>query len=239
MLRLTHSLPVLGIATVLVLAADAVHPSLTVQAVLGGVAWTVLLIAGIESTPAERRALLACVCIATLVELFGSVAWGVYRYTLYNVPQYVPPGHGLVYYMALRLSATRVFTRAPHLTVRIAVSVAVAWTAFGLLISPWLLHRTDVLGAFWCVYFVCFSLRTSRGVFFAAVLAVTSALELLGTGLGTWTWQVTDPLFGIGSGNPPAAVAGGYCVIEAAVVVASRRRTRVARHSHGISVPAP
>jgi hypothetical protein len=200
----------LGVATLAVLATDAATRSEGVQVVLGAIAFGVLFVLTARGPAADRRAI-----------------WGVYRYRLHNVPLYVPPGHGLVYLMSLQLSRTPLFASRPRRTTAIAVGIALAWCIGGLTVEPLLLHRIDIFGAFWAMYFVTFSLRTSRGVFFAAVFAVTSLLELAGTGLSDWTWQVTDPVLGIGSGNPPSVIAGGYCVIEASVILVTRALTRL------------
>ena len=209
--------------TPLVLAMDARWPSLVVQALLGAVCTRVLVVLSRGLSLHQRQAVWVCVGVATLIELFGSVFWGVYRYRLHNVPLFVPPGHGLVYLCGLRLAVTPLFARRPRVTVRFTLAVAGAWAAFGLLISPWLLGRTDVLGAFFAIYFAYFVLRTRRAAFFAAIFFLTSWLELWGTGLGDWAWVAHAPGIGVGSGNPPSVIAGAYCVLDAIVIVLCKR----------------
>jgi hypothetical protein len=56
------------------------------------------------------------------------------------------------------------------------------------------------------------------GVYAAAFLVVTY-LEIVGTSLGTWTWQPADTVTGwIAIGNPPTGAAGGYCFFDAAAL---------------------
>ena len=86
--------------------------------------------------------------------------------------------------------------------------------------------RTDILGAFFFVYFVVFVLRTRRGPFFAAVFVVTSFLEIVGTRLGDWTWAFHAPYLGVAVGNPPSVIAGAYCVLDALVVLSHRKLVR-------------
>jgi len=49
----------------------------------------------------------------------------------------------------------------------------------------------------------------SPGLYVGAFVVVTY-LELLGTSLGTWTWQPHDPTGIVSIGNPPSGAAGGY-----------------------------
>ncbi len=218
-----------GAGTVAVLCADALHPDPTLQTALGVLAFGILFVLTVMAPADERRMVWACVAVATLLEIYGSIVWGVYRYRLHNIPLYVPPGHGLVYLASFRLSRLPLFAARPRRTVAVAVGIAVAFAVAGVTLEPLLLHRIDIFGAFWCVYFVTFSVHTRRGVFFAAVFLVTSLLEIVGTATGDWTWAVTDPVFGIGSGNPPSVIAGGYCVLEATVIIVTRAGARLAR----------
>jgi hypothetical protein len=39
---------------------------------------------------------------------------------------------------------------------------------------------------------------------------VVTWLEVVGTALGTWTWQPSDPTGIVAIGNPPSGAAGGY-----------------------------
>jgi hypothetical protein len=39
-------------------------------------------------------------------------------------------------------------------------------------------------------------------------------LELLGTSFGNWTWADVAPGTWAGQGNPPSAIAGGYCLLD-------------------------
>ena len=204
--------------TVLALALDSAHPDIGLQTAMGLICFALLLGVTARCPATERRAVFLCVAVATCVEIFGSIIWGAYRYKLHNIPLYVPPGHGIVYFMALRLSQSPLFTARPRQTIRWGIVAALTWAVLGLTVLPLLVHRLDVFGAFWAIYFVCFTLRTQRGGFFVAVFVVTSCLELVGTGLGTWAWQATDPVFGIPSGNPPSVIAGGYCIVEGSVI---------------------
>ncbi|MDQ1695941.1 MAG: hypothetical protein QOJ03_1294, partial [Frankiaceae bacterium] len=76
-----------------------------------------------------------------------------------------------------------------------------------------------VLGAIWFGCLVLFLLRGRQPLVFIGAFAVVTYLELLGTGLGTWTWQVRDPVLGVvAMGNPPSGAAGGYGFFDAAAL---------------------
>jgi hypothetical protein len=50
---------------------------------------------------------------------------------------------------------------------------------------------------------------------------VVTYLEILGTWLGTWEWQRTDPTGIVSIGNPPSGAAGGYGWFDLAAVLAA------------------
>ena len=52
---------------------------------------------------------------------------------------------------------------------------------------------------------------------------VVTYLELIGTSLGTWTWQPADPTGLISIGNPPSGIAGGYAFFDAAALFVAPR----------------
>jgi hypothetical protein len=180
--------------------------------VASGMAWISLTGALWACGRAERVQVLVAVVVATGFELVFAILWGLYVYRRGDLPLFVPAGHGLIYLSALRLSGTRlVASRAFRAA---AVVAAVAWTAGGLTLAS----TPDILGAAllptlaWCL------LRTRRGAIYAGCFVATTALELIGTRLGTWTWQQHAPFLGIGVGNPPSTIAAGYCVLDMTVL---------------------
>lgn len=188
----------------LVLAVDG-DGSLTTQRAMGALTWGVLAVALAAATPVVRVQALVVVAFATLVEFVFSPGLEVYLYRFDNVPSYVPPGHGLVYLSAYALGH-HPWVRA---RLRVVGLVAVAGLA-GWVVWTFVGPRPDALGAFWFVCLLAF-LRwgPSREVYVGAAYVVTW-LEVVGTGFGTWVWQVEDPVLGISIGNPPSGAAGGY-----------------------------
>jgi hypothetical protein len=96
--------------------------------------------------------------------------------------------------------------------------------------------RFDSLGAFW---FVCLALflwwgRNNRNAtVYVGAFVIVTYLELMGTHLHTWTWQLRDPILGwVAIGNPPSGAAGGYGFFDAAALLGAPALERlVERHS--------
>ncbi len=173
----------------------------------------------IAAVPAnEKRQVIACVLIATGLEILFSIVWGIYVYRFENLPLYVPPGHGLVYLLALRLSKVPFIAFAPRRAAIWTSVLAGIWVLAGLLV----LGPVDSVGLLLYPVLLWFLWRTPRATVFAGAFVATSVLEILGTSLGTWTWAAEVPGIGAPQGNPPAAIAAGYCLLDAGVIVACR-----------------
>jgi hypothetical protein len=183
------------------------------QDILGACAWLILILSTRFSPPAERRQVWIMVGVATSVEVWSSIVWGIYRYRFGNVPLWVPPGHGLIYLFALRSIRTPFGRSHGVLLTRAAIVCATAWAVFGLTLEPLLLHRLDLLGALWWPAFIWF-MRKPSAPMFAAAFFITSYLELWGTSMGNWAWQVYAPVSHIPDGNPPSVISAGYCLMD-------------------------
>ena len=213
---------------VAVLSAD-VGASIWSQRALGAGTWVLLVLALRGETRHARAQVAVVVAFATLVEYVFAGWLGVYEYRLGNVPAFVPPGHGLVYLAALALGRSALLQAHRRVVVTATVVVATGWAAWGLLISD----RPDTLGAFWCGCLLVFLRFGGAPAVYAAAFAITSYLELLGTGLGTWTWSTTDPVGLFTIGNPPSGIAGGYCFFDAAGLAAAPWVVRTAERLRG------
>jgi hypothetical protein len=218
------------IPLVLVLDREA---TMTQQRLLGVGTW-VLLVALLSRQDLRTRLQVAVVvAFATLVE-YTCAGWlGVYVYRLHDVPWFVPPGHGLVYLGALAMGRSELFARNRRWLVPATLAIAGTYAAWGLLLSG----RRDVLGAFWFACLALFLLRGRNPLVFVGAFLVVTYLELLGTRLGTWTWQARDPILGIvAMGNPPSGAAGGYGFFDAAALWAAPRLVdRLRRPQRGLS----
>src|SRR5690349_19392535 len=202
------------ITAVLLVDSDG---SLAVQRLLGLGTWLVLAAILVGESSLVRVQTAVVVVFATAIEYTCSPLLEVYLYRFHNVPAYVPPGHGLVYLAALaigRTSLVREHTRA--FTVAVLVGLG-TYAAYGLLLAD----RTDVLGAFWfCCLVGFFRWGPSPGLYVGAAFVVTY-LELTGTALGTWVWQVDDPTGLVPIGNPPSGAAGGYGWFDLAALLSA------------------
>jgi hypothetical protein len=183
---------------------------LSQQVALGLITWLFLALALRLSPPAERVQVLTMVGVATAFEVFSSLLVGFYRYRLENIPLYVPPGHGLFFLMALRVSELPWIVRRQWLAVGSALAASVALAIRGAVFLP----TPDLFGlAAWLVFlWFVFSGRYPR--FYAVSFAMTMALEFYGTSLSLWRWAPVAPIVGLAAGNPPCGIGAGYCVMD-------------------------
>jgi len=188
------------------------------QYVLGMLTFAVLYLAAFKAPKEQRVQVWLCVAVATGFEVFCSIVWGVYRYRLHNLPLFVPPGHGIVYLFGLLAAQTPLVKRYGRRVAYAVLGGAGTWAVLGLTVLPLVTGLFDVQGALCLPVFAFFLLRSPRWPLFAAIFLIVSELEIFGTSLGSWTWVPVAPWTHIPSGNPPSAIAGAYCIIDASVV---------------------
>ena len=213
--------------TPLLLLADSRSTALWEQWMLGLLTFGVLYLAALKAPKEQRLQVWICVLVATGFEVFGSLIWGVYRYRLHNVPLFVPPGHGLVYLFGLLAMSTPMVKRHGKKVAHVVLGGAGAWALAGVTLLPIITGRYDLQGAMCLPVFAWFVLRSPRWALFAAIFIATGELEIFGTSFGNWYWLPVAPWTRIPSGNPPSVIAGGYCVIDASVLLVMRAFYRV------------
>jgi hypothetical protein len=151
----------------------------------------------------DRRAYLLCLGLATGGEIFLALVWGVYDYRLGNLPLFVPPGHVLLYALGRWIAA------------RISIATSALPCAAVLLIGALLAWRgVDQLSAPMAVLFVLCMRFGPAPRLYAVMFVLALAMELLGTGLGNWSWRTETPWFGWATLNPPFAAGAFYCVLD-------------------------
>ena len=193
----------------LILGLDA-NSTVRQQLALGLSAW-IFLGSILALAPAHVRVqVLSMVLVATCFECLCSIGLGVYRYRLENLPMYVPPGHGLFFYMALRTSCLPWVQWHERLVVGTVALGSFVLALRGLLFTA----GHDVLGVGAWAVFAVFVLRGKSSLFFAISFAITMMLEFYGTSLGLWTWSPLTPVIGLSAANPPAGIGAGYCVMD-------------------------
>jgi len=189
------------------------------QYLLGALTFSVLYLAALKAPREQRAQVWTCVAVATCFEIVGSLVWGVYRYRLGNLPLFVPPGHGIVYLFGLLAAQTPVVMRHGRRVAYFVLAAAGGWALAGVTVMPAVTGRIDVQGALCLPVFAYFLLRSPRWPLFAAIFIIVSELEICGTSFGNWYWMPVAPWTHIPSGNPPSVIAGGYCVIDASVLL--------------------
>jgi hypothetical protein len=173
-------------------------------------AWIVCAALWARSAPQARISLAACLAIATAGEAVLSLAWGLYRYRLGNIPFFVPPGHVLLFYLGTRI-AMRIPERAPWIVALLALPVIalLAWTG-----------RDSFGPILYALFVTCLWLSPSRSLY-ATMFVLSLAMELYGTWMGNWSWSAQVPLLGLTTTNPPLAAGAFYCVLDLLVVAAA------------------
>jgi hypothetical protein len=210
------------------LALD-VHTDLLGQAGLSVGVWIALFYVLRQVDPRERRALLACLVIATAGELFLSLVWGLYTYRLENVPFFVPPGHAMLLLLGLGL-AQRVSRRAADAILAGAAAYALAAGLTGI--------DTFALPLLALLAIVAFVLPKNRPLY-ASTFLLALALELYGTWLGNWSWSREVPVIALVTTNPPGIASAFYAVLDALVAcTALALARRVNREPRAVEVTA-
>jgi hypothetical protein len=208
--------------TPILLFADSRTNALWQQWLLGVLTFAALYLAALKAPKELRAQVWVCVVVATGFEIVGSLIWGVYRYRLHNVPLFVPPGHGAVYLFGLMAAQTPVVLKYGRRVAHVILAGATTWALAGLTVLPLITGRFDLQGAACLPVFAWFVLRSPRWPLFAAIFIATGELEIFGTLFRNWYWLPIAPWTHIPSGNPPSVIAGGYCIIDASVVLAMR-----------------
>lgn len=193
-----------------ILALDAAAP-VTVHALLGVAMWA-FLAAALALQPAPvRRQVLVLMCVATALEVIGSLVWRAYTYRLDDLPLYVPAGHGLFYLVALRTAALPLLARHARPIVLAVTAGATVWMVAGLVRPP----LPDLLGLVVWAVFIRFVVRGRYPLLYAVSFVMTAGLEFYGTGLGIWAWSPVLPGLMLPAGNPPACIGAGYAAMDA------------------------
>lgn len=215
-MRLSRDAVIVGGVAVWVLVVLGLDTGATLgqQRLLGLVTWGLLVLALRSESRATRVQVGVVVAYATVIEYVFADWLGVYVYRLENVPAFVPPGHGLVYLAAFALGRSAWAHRHSRRFVTVTLVAGGCWAMWGVTLSP----QPDALGAFWFGCLLLFAWKGKSPLLYAGAFLVVSYLEIIGTSLGTWQWQPTDPTGLVSIGNPPSGIAGGYAWFDAAAL---------------------
>jgi hypothetical protein len=203
-------IPLIVATVTLGLAAD-VQCGFAGQNTISAGVWGMLflLLRGVDRD--ERRALMACLVIATAGEMLLSFVWGLYSYRLGNIPLYVPPGHALMLLLGISL-ARRMPEAAAQAIIACAAIYSLVAAAAGI----------DTLGVPLFLVLAAASLAMpSQRRLYASTFLLSLALEFYGTWLGNWTWAREVPGIALVTTNPPAAAGAFYSALDALVAASS------------------
>ena len=201
------------------------HTTLGEQLVVSAYAWAFLAVALWFQPPATQVQVTVLVVVATALECIGSLVWGAYTYRLGNLPLYVPAGHGIFYLCAMRTASMPILERHARTIVKAVAAGATVWMLYGLIARP----LPDLLGFVTWAVFIRFIVRGRYPLLYSVSFAMTTALELYGTGLGIWTWSPVLPVLMLPAGNPPTGIGAGYAAMDALtrrIVARIERRSR-------------
>jgi hypothetical protein len=177
------------------------------QTALGLAVWAVLFYLLRGAGGEERRALMACLVIATTGELALSLGWGLYTYRLGNIPLFVPPGHVLMLLLGFSLARVIPDTVA-YAIFSVAALYSLAAAATGV----------DTLGAALFLVLAASAVgMPGQRRLYASTFVLSLLLELYGTWLGNWNWARQVPATTLVTTNPPGVVGAFYCALDAAV----------------------
>lgn len=191
------------VATIIVgLLIDA-HGGPWAQPLVNVFAWAMFAALLATSDGRDRIAYVLCLVLATGGEVFLALVWGVYDYRLGNLPLFVPPGHVLLYALGRWVADRFPFTASGSACI-VVLALAAILATLGL----------DQLSAPLAVLFVLCMKYGPAPRLYAVMFVLALAMEVLGTGLGNWTWRDPAPWFGWSTLNPPFAAGAFYCALD-------------------------
>jgi len=166
-----------------------------------------------------RMQVVVALLFATAGEMFASPYMEGYIYRFGSVPPYVPAGHGMVYLTAIILARSGFFLRYSRKIALFVVFTCGVWALWG--ISPYA-ERSDQIGAILFIVYLLYLFKGKAPMVYLGAFFITTWLELVGTGAGTWAWAEIDPASGLTQGNPPSGVAAWYCLVDAVAMAGAQ-----------------
>ncbi len=193
--------------------------------------WGLLLLIYQQKSQPERFMLMTCLGLATLGELFCSLAWGLYDYRFFNIPHYVPPGHVLLFMIGTLLAL-----KLPYW-----ISCLVPLLVLPYIIAGFWLGFDEFGLVLFLMFAACWlnAIPVERRLL-SIMFLLSLSLEIYGTWLGNWTWRAEVPYWGLSNTNPPLASGAFYCVLDFLVLLILRAKgyTSFLGNSPPSTVPA-
>jgi hypothetical protein len=178
-----------------------------------------------RSTLRIRSQMLFAVIIGFFGEHLFSIALGMYKYRLGNVPLYVPPGHAIVYIAAVYFCKDAIVkTHRKQFEKLFTIFVLVYATLF-------LIFANDIFG-FVMSLLVIYFLRNKpiERLFFLTMYIVVAFLEIVGTHYRCWEWPNTayGVLPFLKSANPPSGISLFYFLLDLGCLWLYKQRNLIA-----------
>lgn len=186
---------------------------------------TVFIYLFVKATGRSKELMIYALLIGIAGECLFSLVFEMYTYRLGNVPLYVPPGHAIIYIVAVyfcREAAVKFYRK------QLEISLLIFIIAYALF---FLLFLKDIFG-FVLTLLIIFLLRNKprERLFFYVMYLVVVVLELIGTSYKCWVWPNTA--FGIipflKSANPPSGISFFYFGLDLASLWLYKQRHKMA-----------
>lgn len=162
----------------------------------------------------ERIEMLAVLAFATPMELFFSEIWLIYEYQRGMMPLYVPVGHWFLFDLGRRIANRLPDGRIVSLGALVPFIPLSIWMALDGVDTSGLILLTLMFG------FVRFG---PAPMLYAVMAWLALAMELWGTGLGTWTWATQVPWTSLTAWNPPLLCGAFYGLGDLLVNLATQQ----------------
>ena len=168
----------------------------------------------IQGKRKERIEMFAVLAFATPMELFFSEIWLIYEYQRGMMPLYVPVGHWFLFDLGRRIANRLPDGRIVSLGALVPFIPLSIWMALDGVDTSGLILLTLMFG------FVRFG---PAPMLYAVMAWLALAMELWGTGLGTWTWAAHVPWTSLTAWNPPLLCGAFYGLGDLLVNLATQR----------------
>ena len=160
-----------------------------------------------RATDRSKELMIYALLIGIAGECLFSLGFEMYTYRLGNVPIYVPPGHAIIYIVAIyfcRETVVKFYQKQLEIIFLLFIS------AYSLV---FLLFFNDIFGFLLTLLIIYFLRNKPRErLFFYVMYIIVVVLELIGTSYKCWVWPNTA--FGIipflKSANPPSGISFFY-----------------------------
>ena len=173
--------------------------------------WALYLALILMGPKQTRISLGFCLIFAGLGEYLLSEMWGLYSYRDGYIPIFVPPGHALLYLLGVAFS-----DKLPKQFIYAVPGILAPYLAYAI----WM--GTDTEALVWFFVFLAFLKWGPNKRLYTTMFVLALLMEVYGTALGNWTWEMQVPYTPLTSTNPPACAGVFYCVLDLIVISSTK-----------------